>query len=100
MNTLSVDDIAIVLKNIGFSHPILTSEIIYKTIQSITPENSIKLRHTKGSPNKNEQALMISYLKNVLNKLEDNLECRVKGLNKIQNSLVNKIKYIIGQEYP
>lgn len=100
MNTLSVDDIAIVLKNTGFSHPILTSEKIYTTIQSITPEISIKLRHTKGSPNKNEQAFMISYLKNVLNKLENNFECRVEELNQIRNSLINKIKYIIDQEYP
>lgn len=100
MNALSVDDIAIVLKNIDFSHPILTSEKIYKTIQSITPETSIKLRRTKGSPNKNEQAFMISYLKSVLDKYESELEHRIQDLNKMQNNLVNRIKRIIDQGSP
>jgi len=100
MNTLSVDDIAVVLKKIDFSHPILTSEKIYRTVQSITPENSIKLRHTKGSPNKNEQFFMITHLKNVLYRYENNLEHRIEGLNKMQKSLIDRIKYLIDQEYP
>jgi argininosuccinate lyase len=100
MNMLSVDDIAIVLKSIDFSHPVLTSEKIYRTIQSITPENSLKLRYTKGSPNKNEQLFMISSLKNILVEYESDLERRIESLNKIQNNLINRIKYIIDQEHP
>lgn len=97
LSTLSIVDIGLVLGNIDFLHPILTPEKISKTIQLMTPENSIKLRKTKGSPNRDEQKIMISYLKNVVDTSEKDLELRLNELNNTRDNLVNKIKQIIGQ---
>lgn len=95
LNTLSVDDIELVLNSVDFSHPLLTSSKILETIRSITPENSIKLRRTKGSPNKCEQEIMISQLKSIVDESEKELRYRTENLDEIKNDIISRINRII-----
>ena len=95
LNLLTVSDITISLKRIDFSHQILTPEKILNLIKLNTPENSIKFRKTKGSPNKNEQKIMIDHVEKIIFDYEKELELRSNKLHQGIDLLNNKIKQLI-----
>ena len=97
LNLLKPSDISKALGLIDYSNRDLTIEKIKSIIQSMTPENSIEYRTTKGSPNKNEQKEMISYITTKMNEYEVILEDRSNRL-KIANDKLNlKIKEFIDE---
>ena len=63
----------------------------------MTPENSIEYRTTKGSPNKNEQKEMISYITTKMNEYEEILEDRSNRLKMDNDKLNLKIKEFIDE---
>ena len=95
LNLLTVSDITISLKRIDFSHQILTPEKILNLIKLNTPENSIKFRKTKGSPNKNEQKIMIDHVEKIIFDYEKELELRSNKLHQDIDLLYNKINQLI-----
>jgi argininosuccinate lyase len=97
LNLLKLSDISKAFELIDYSNPDLTPEKIQSIIQSLTPENSIEYRITKGSPNKNEQKEMISYITTKINEFEEIVEDRSNRL-KIANDKLNlKIKEFIDE---
>ncbi len=95
LSSLTIPDITVALKKINFTHPILTVEKILSIIKLITPENSIKFRKTKGSPNKDEQIAMIDYIDKMINDYEKDLELRLNKLYLARDHLDKKIKQLI-----
>lgn len=95
LSSLTIPDITTALKKINFSHPILTAEKILSIIKLITPENSIKFRTTKGSPNKSEQIVMINYIDKIVSDYENDLELRSSKLYLAKDHLDKKIKQLI-----
>jgi argininosuccinate lyase len=97
LNLLKLSDISKTLGLINYSNPDLTPEKIQSIIQSLTPENSIEYRTTKGSPNKNEQKEMISYMTMKMNEFEEILEDRSNLLKTANDKLNLKIKEFIDE---
>jgi hypothetical protein len=80
-------DIYQVLDNIDFLKYGITSDEILALIKDITPEKSINYRTTKGSPNKEEQLIMIQNLKTKSEEYQKKNNLRKKHIE-------NKIEYI------
>ena len=97
LNSLTVSDITNSLKKIDFSHEILTPEKILNLIKLTTPENSIKFRKTKGSPNKNEQQIMIDHIEKIIFDYEKELELRSNKLQLGMDQLDKKINQLINE---
>jgi argininosuccinate lyase len=97
LNLLKLSDISEALGLINSSNPDLTAEKIQSIIQSLTPENSIEYRTTKGSPNKNEQKEMISDITTKVNDYEKILEERSNRLTIAKDKLNSKIKEFIDE---
>ena len=97
LNLLKLSDISEALGLINSSNPELTAEKIQSIIQSLTPENSIEYRTTKGSPNKNEQKEMISDITTKVNDYEKILEERSNRLTTAKDKLNSKIKEFIDE---
>lgn len=97
LNLLKLSDISEALGQINSSDPDLTEEKIQNIIQSLTPENSIESRTTKGSPNKNEQKEMISDITTKVNEYEKILEERSDTLTIAKDKLNSKIKEFIDE---
>lgn len=95
LNCLEINDISDVLKTSNYLNLDLTSEKILDIIQNMTPENSIRNRITKGSPNKNEQNGMISYISAKVNEYRESLKLRSNTLSVAINSLNLRIKEFI-----
>jgi argininosuccinate lyase len=87
LNFLDNKDIYQVLDNIDFLKYGITSDEILALIKDITPEKSIRYRMTKGSPNKEEQLIMIQNLKTKSEEYQKKNNLRKKHIE-------NKIKYI------
>ena len=99
LSSLSLSDITIALKKIDFSHQILTSEKILSLIKLTTPENSIKFRKTKGSPNKNEQKVMINNIEKMITDYKKDLDIRSNELHLAKDLLDKKIKQLIDESH-
>ncbi len=97
LNLLKPIDISKALGLIDYSNPDLTIEKIQSIIQRLTPENSIEYRTTKGSPNKNEQKEMISYITTKVNEYGELLEDRSNRLKTANDKLNLKIKEFIDE---
>jgi argininosuccinate lyase len=97
LNLLKLSDISKALGLINSTNPELTAEKIQSIIQSLTPENSIEYRTTKGSPNKNEQKEMISDITTKVNDYEKILEERSNRLTDAKDKLNSKIKEFIDE---
>jgi argininosuccinate lyase len=94
-----LSDITIALKKIDFSHQILTPEKILNLIKLTTPENSIKFRKTKGSPNKNEQKTMINNIEKIITDYKKDLDIRSNELHLAKDLLDKKIKQLIDESH-
>lgn len=97
LNLLKLSDISEALGVINSSNPDLTTEKIQSIIQSLTPENSIEYRTTKGSPNKNEQKEMISDITTKVNEYEKIIQERSDTLTIAKDNLNSKIKEFIDE---
>ena len=95
LNLLKLNDVSKALALIEYSNPDLTLERIQSIIQSLTPENSIEYRVTKGSPNENEQKEMISYMTTKMNEYEEILKERSNKLNLANDKLSLRVKEFI-----
>ncbi|MGN6346602.1 MAG: hypothetical protein ACTHME_02750, partial [Candidatus Nitrosocosmicus sp.] len=87
LNLLDNKDIYQVLDNIDFLNYGITSDEILALIKDITPEKSINYRKTKGSPNKEEQLIMIQNLKTKSEEYQKKNNLRKKHIE-------DKIEYI------
>jgi argininosuccinate lyase len=87
LNLLDNKDIYQVLDKIDFLKYGINSNEILALIKDITPENSINYRTTKGSPNKDEQLIMIQKLKTKSEKYQKENNSRKKYIK-------DKIEYI------
>lgn len=97
LNLLTVSDIITSLEKIEFSHQILTPAKILTLIKLATPENSIQFRKTKGSPNKNEQKIMIDDIEKIISDYGKDLELRSNKLHLGIDLLDKKIKQLINE---
>jgi argininosuccinate lyase len=97
LNLLKLSEISEALELINYSNPDLTTEKIQTIIQSLTPEISLEYRITKGSPNKNEQKEMISYVITKVNEYEEILEDRSHRLTIAKDKLKFKIREFIDE---
>jgi argininosuccinate lyase len=80
LNSLNVDDISQVLTNTDVLKYGINADEVYSLIKDITPENSINYRVTKGSPNKNEQSKMISFLNLTIEDYKKKLDLRLGSI--------------------
>lgn len=97
LSSLTLSDITVALKKIDFSHEVITSEMILNLIKQNTPENSIRFRKTKGSPNKNEQKAMITHIEKMVIDCKKDLDNRFNKLHLAKDLLDKKIKQLIDE---
>lgn len=97
LTSLNINDLSKILRSIDFYHPVLSAEGIYDIIQGMSPENSVKYRVTKGSPNREEQYKMIASIQSKIDKYKDDLHVRTRNLDDAIKSFTREIKeYIKG----
>jgi argininosuccinate lyase len=99
LSSLTLSDVTVALKKINFSHQILTSEKILDLIKLNTPENSLKFRKTKGSPNKNEQKTMINMIEKMVVDYKKDLDIRSNKLHLAKDLLDKKIKRLLDESH-
>jgi argininosuccinate lyase len=97
LSSLTLSDVTTALKKIDFSHQVLTSEKILNLIRLNTPENSIRFRKTKGSPNKNEQKAMINHIEKMVVDYKEDLDVRFNKLHLAKDLLDKKVKQLIDE---
>jgi argininosuccinate lyase len=87
LNSLNVDDISQVLISTDVLKYGINADEVYSLIKDITPENSINYRVTKGSPNKNEQLEMISFLNLTIEDYKKKMNLRLGSLKSKMDDL-------------
>ncbi len=91
LGLLNKEDIHSVLVKTNFLKYEITSDEIYLLIKDITAEKSIIHRITKGSPNKNEQLIMILNLNQKIKEYQKKIDLRVEY---IKNS-IKELKTVV-----
>jgi argininosuccinate lyase len=91
LRLLNNEDINRVLVKTNFLKYGITSDEIYLLIKDITAEESISQRVTKGSPNKNEQLIMILNLNQKIEEYKKKVDLRVEYL---KNS-IKELKMVV-----
>src|SRR4029078_801692 len=91
LRLLNKEDIHRVLVKTNFLKYGINSDEIYLLVKDITAEESIIHRVTKGSPNRNEQLIMISNLNQKLEEYKKKVDLRVEYL---KNS-IKELKIIV-----